>query len=122
MGFRNLWSEYSGIVTSTVPKEALVSLQKVHADSQRDQFLMKLRPEFETARDRLINRHPVPSLEICLGDLLHEEQRLATQISLNQDFVSPEPVNVAYATQEGDLHHKHSAIVVGSLGILQRIA
>ena len=60
---------------------------------------MKLRPEFETARGGLINRHHVPSLEICLNDLLREEQRLATQISLNQDYVSTELVNVAYATQ-----------------------
>ena len=35
-GFINLWSEYSGIIYSKVPKEALASLQAVHEDSRRD--------------------------------------------------------------------------------------
>lgn len=40
---------------------------------------MKLKPEFEIARARLLNRDPVPSLDVCLGELLREEQRMATQ-------------------------------------------
>jgi hypothetical protein len=40
---------------------------------------MKLRPEFESARAGLLNRDPVPSLDVCLGELLREEQRMATQ-------------------------------------------
>jgi hypothetical protein len=47
----------------------LAALQAVHFESQRDQFSMKLQPEFENARAELINRTLVPSLEICLGEL-----------------------------------------------------
>jgi hypothetical protein len=65
-------------VHSQVPKEALATLQAVHSESQRDQFLMKLRLEFESARAGLINCTPVPSLEVCLGELLREEQHLAS--------------------------------------------
>lgn len=74
--FIDLWSEYSGIIYSKVSKEALVGLQVVHEDSKQDQFLMKLRPEFETAPAGLLNINPVPSLNICLGELLRE-QRMA---------------------------------------------
>ncbi|KAG6536741.1 hypothetical protein ZIOFF_001809 [Zingiber officinale] len=45
--FLNLWSEYSVLIYSKVPKEALASLQAIHEDSRCDQFLMKLRPELE---------------------------------------------------------------------------
>ncbi|KAJ0025637.1 hypothetical protein Pint_07648 [Pistacia integerrima] len=47
-GFIDLWSDYSGLVQSQVPEAALVALQTVHSESQQDQFLMKLRPEFES--------------------------------------------------------------------------
>ena len=97
-GFINLWSDYSGLVHSQVPKAALASLQVVHFESQRDQFLMKLQPEFESARIGLINRTLVPSLEVCLGELLREEQNLASQLGLAHDDGGSEMVNVAYAT------------------------
>ncbi|KAJ8766133.1 hypothetical protein K2173_021650 [Erythroxylum novogranatense] len=98
-GFLNLWSEYSGIIYAKVPKEILGSLQDVHEVSMRDQFLMKLRPEFEVARAGLLNRAPVPSLDLCLRELLREEQRLATQATLGTFKGSSEVVNVAYAAQ-----------------------
>jgi hypothetical protein len=97
-GFMNLWSEYTGIIYSKVPKESLEALHLVHADSQRDQFLMKLRPEFEAVRASLINRNPVPSLDDCLGEILREEQRLATQHELTQPTAT-EMVNMAYMAQ-----------------------
>ena len=84
---------------SQVPKAALAALQAVHTESQRDQFLMKLRPEFESASAGIINRTPVPSLEVCLGELLSEEQRLASQLGLAHDDGGSEMVNVAYAAQ-----------------------
>ncbi|XP_042966592.1 uncharacterized protein LOC122300179 [Carya illinoinensis] len=96
-GFINLWSKYSTIAHAKVPTAALAALQAVHAESQRDQFLMKLRPEFEPVLAGLLNRDPVPSLDICLGDLLREEQRLSTQISMTSENVFSETVNVAYA-------------------------
>ena len=52
-------------------------VQQVHQNSQRDQFLMKLRPEYEAVRASLVNRDPVPTLAACFGELLREE-RLTT--------------------------------------------
>lgn len=63
---------------SKVPKEALGVVQAVYKESKRDQFLMKLRLEFESVRARLINCIPVPTLDECLRELLREEQRLAS--------------------------------------------
>ena len=60
-------------------------MQDVHAQSKRDQFLMKLQPKFEATRSNLMNRNPVPSLDVCFGELLHEEQRLATQATYQYD-------------------------------------
>jgi hypothetical protein len=97
--FINLWNDYSRLAHSQIPKEALVALEAVQSKSQWDQFLMKLQPEFESARPGLINRTPVPSLEVCLGELLREEQRLASQLGLAQDAGSSEMVNMAYAAQ-----------------------
>jgi hypothetical protein len=65
--FINLWSEFSGIVSSTVPQTAIAAFRDVHASSQRDQFLMKLRPEFENVRAGLLNRSPVLSLDVWVN-------------------------------------------------------
>ena len=43
---------------------------------------MKLRPDFEIARYNLMNRHPVPSLDVCLSELLREDQRIVTQAAI----------------------------------------
>jgi len=82
-----------------VSKEAFPSLQTVHEVSKRDQFLMKLRPKFEIARVGLLNRDPVPSLDVCLGELLREEQRMATKSVIGESKETYEVVNVAYAAQ-----------------------
>jgi hypothetical protein len=60
---------------------------------------MKLRPEFEIARAGLLNRDPVPSLDVCLGELLREEQRMATQSVISESKETSEVVNVAYVAQ-----------------------
>ncbi|RVW45853.1 uncharacterized protein LOC104880468 [Vitis vinifera] len=72
-GFQTLWTYYSDIVYANVPVAALFAVQVVHAISKRDQFLMKLRPDFEIARSNMMNHHPVPSLDACLSELLREE-------------------------------------------------
>ena len=72
--FNNLWGEFIDIIYAKVPEESLFVVQKVHAQSKRNQFLIKLRPEFEATRSNLMNRNPVPSLDVCFGELLHEEQ------------------------------------------------
>ncbi|XP_042967445.1 uncharacterized protein LOC122300686 isoform X1 [Carya illinoinensis] len=94
-GFNNLWGEFTDIIYAKVPEESLSVVQEVHAQSKRDQFLMKLRPEFEVTRSNLMNRAPVPSLDICFGELLREEQRLATQATYQHDTMIPPAVTYA---------------------------
>ncbi|KAL6344341.1 hypothetical protein AAG906_037920 [Vitis piasezkii] len=65
LAFLTLWHEYVDLVTTDVPIAALSTIQTIHATTQRDQFLMKLRPEYEFLRSSLLNRSLVPSLDIC---------------------------------------------------------
>ncbi|XP_031261253.1 uncharacterized protein LOC116119442 [Pistacia vera] len=73
-GFNNIWGEFIDIIYAKIPEESLSVVQEIHAQSKRDQFLMKLQPEFEATRSNLMNCNPVPSLDVCFGELLHEEQ------------------------------------------------
>ncbi|KAH0648567.1 hypothetical protein KY285_033815 [Solanum tuberosum] len=70
-------------------------IQAVHEQSKRDQFLMKLRSDFESVRSNLMNRDPSPSLDVCFRELLREEQRLVTQNA----FKKENDVTVAFAAQ-----------------------
>ncbi|XP_073128888.1 uncharacterized protein [Henckelia pumila] len=97
--FENIWAEYTDIVYAHVPPEGLIVVQKVHETSKRDQFLMKLKGEFEAIRSNLMNRDPVPLLDICIGELLREEQRLMTQAVMEQKDLNSTPIPVAYAAQ-----------------------
>ena len=76
--FFTLWHEYADLVTTDVPIAALSTIQTIHATTQRDQLLMKLRSEYEFVHSFLLNRSPVPSLDICFGELLREKQCLST--------------------------------------------
>ena len=60
---------------------------------------MKLKGEFEAIRSNLMNREPVPLLDICVGELLREEQRLITQAILEQQAQNSTPIPIAYAAQ-----------------------
>ncbi|PNX60796.1 arginine decarboxylase [Trifolium pratense] len=62
-GFLNVWAEHSEILHVDVPNLSLAAIQNIYEVSKRDQFLMKLRPEFEVARTALLNRSPVPGLK-----------------------------------------------------------
>ncbi|KAJ8755302.1 hypothetical protein K2173_019100 [Erythroxylum novogranatense] len=53
---------------------------------------------FESIRANLLQRSPSPSLDICLNELLREEQRQLTQATLGQHR-SSNAFNVAYAAQ-----------------------
>jgi hypothetical protein len=98
-GFLNLWAEHSAILHADVPQTSLAAIQKIYEVSKRDQFLMKLRPEFEVVRAALLNRSPVPDLEVCVGELLREEQRLLTQNSMLPDQSTPDALTVASSAQ-----------------------
>jgi hypothetical protein len=80
--FLILWNDYSDIVAATVSIEGLEAglaiVQLVHKASQRDQFLMKLRHDFEANRASLVNRDLVLTLEACLGELLRNVLILKT--------------------------------------------
>ncbi|XP_034698290.1 uncharacterized protein LOC117923914 [Vitis riparia] len=97
--FLTLWHEYADLVTADVPIAALSTIQTIHTTTRRDQFLMKLRPEYESVCSSLLNRSPIPSLDICFGELLREEQRLSTQAILEQSHGSSGTTTVAYAAQ-----------------------
>ncbi|XP_042965903.1 uncharacterized protein LOC122299587 [Carya illinoinensis] len=97
--FLTLWNEYSALVIADVPVASLSTIQSLHETRRRDQFLMKLRPEYESVRSSLLNRSPVPSLDVCFGELLREEQRLSTQASLEQSHGSSGFPPMAYAAQ-----------------------
>ena len=98
-GFLVLWTEYMDIAYATLTGDTLFGVQEVHNITQRDQFLMKLRPEFENVRSNLMSRHPSPSLDTCLNEVLREEQRIVTQHHLSQQS-STGPAEVAYVAKE----------------------
>ena len=97
--FLTLWNEYADLVTADVPIAALSTIQTIHATTRRDQFLLKLCPKYEFVCSFLLNKSPIPSLDICFGELLHEEQRLSTQAILEQSHGSSRTTTVAYAAQ-----------------------
>lgn len=61
-----------------VPKALLAAVQEVYNTRRRDQFLKKLRLEFEVVRGALLKRNHVPSLDTCVNELLRKEQHLLT--------------------------------------------
>ncbi|XP_059309503.1 uncharacterized protein LOC132060497 [Lycium ferocissimum] len=83
-GFQNLWAEFTDIVYAKILAESLSIIQAVHEQSNRDQFLMKLRSVFESVSSNLMNRDPYPSLVVCFRELLREEQRIVTQNAFKQ--------------------------------------
>ena len=87
------------MVRADVPIVILSTIQTIHATTRRDQFLMKLHLEYESVRSSLLNKSHIPSLDICFGELLHEEQRLSTQAILEQSHGSSRTATVAYAAQ-----------------------
>ncbi|KAJ0094737.1 hypothetical protein Patl1_16433 [Pistacia atlantica] len=98
-GFQPLWIDYSDIVYANVPTTTLSTIQAMHATSKRDQFLMKLRPDFEIGWSNMMNRHPVSSLDACLSELLREEQCIVTQAAVEHRANVGAPVSMAYAAQ-----------------------
>ncbi|KAF8409806.1 hypothetical protein HHK36_005885 [Tetracentron sinense] len=79
----------------TAKTDSLSVVQEVHEQSKRDQLLMKLRPKFEATHSNVMNRDPSPSLDVCFGELIREEQHLATQTTFQQDKMTSNVV--AYA-------------------------
>ena len=97
--FQTLWTNYFDVVYANVLAAVLSTVQAVHATSKRDQFLMKLCPDFEIARSNMMNRHLVPSLDGCLSELMREKQRIVTQATMEHRANVSALVSVAYAAQ-----------------------
>ena len=81
-GFQTLWADYCNIVYANVSTTTLSAVREVHATSKRDQFLMKLRPNFEISHSNLMNRHPIPSLDACLSEILVTRATVSALVSL----------------------------------------
>ena len=96
----------------------------MHATSKQDQFLMKLRPDFEIACSNLMNRYPIPSLDACLSELLREEQHIVTQAAMEHQVTVSAPF-LWLMWHRGDIwvetYVLSSALVVKLLAILLRI-
>ena len=73
------------LIYINVPAATLFAVQVVYAISKRDQFLMKLRPNFEIARSNMMNRHPIPSYRIVTKAIMEHRANVSA------------PVSVAYA-------------------------
>jgi len=96
--FMNLWVEYTDIIYKDLSTEGQTVVQNVHDTTKRNQFLMKLRYDFEGIQTNLMNQAIIPSLDECLNELLREE-RLLTQTNMEQQkFVS---LPVTYVVQGG---------------------
>jgi hypothetical protein len=62
-------------------------------------------------------------MDVYLGELLHEEQRLTSQLGIAQDAGGIEIVNVAYAAHGKDDTNLHCNVTIArKLGTLQNIA
>jgi len=79
-----LWLEYNSILYSKVPSAALVTVQELQEHNMRDQFLMKLRPEYEPIRRQLMARSPIPTLTECFREIMREEQTMFTRSSIEE--------------------------------------
>lgn len=64
----NLWAEYIDIVYKDLSTEGQIAVQNIHDTTKRDQFLMKLRFDFEGIQTNLMNRATVHSLDECLNE------------------------------------------------------
>ena len=58
--FIRLWTDYIEIIYSSLPNALIAMVQNIYSTSQRDQFLMKLRPEFEQIRSKYDELGPPP--------------------------------------------------------------
>ena len=60
---------------------------------------MKLQSEFEQVRSNLMSRVPSPSIDTCLSELLHEEQRLTTHTTIQQATIGG-PITTTYVVED----------------------
>ena len=81
-------------VSSGFLSEALELQEETHIS----QFLMNLRPEFESVRSALMNRENSANLDTCFREVLREELRLTSQRTILEEpkaFLAPPPADRA---------------------------
>ena len=67
IGFLLFWHEKDTMVLDTVSTALRPEALKLQEESHINQFLMNLRPEFESVRAALMNRETSPDLDTCSG-------------------------------------------------------
>ncbi|CAN1239948.1 Retrovirus-related Pol polyprotein from transposon TNT 1-94, partial [Linum grandiflorum] len=81
-----LWTEQDLLSDSTLDADVSAGIRKERQRSRILQFLMKLRPEFESTRSQLISANTT-KVDTILGDLVRAETRLKTQAKLDGNSV-----------------------------------
>lgn len=57
-------------------RDSITNVLVIHDISKDDHFLMKLQSDHENTCTNLINHHPLPALDVCFSELIHEEHLL----------------------------------------------
>ena len=78
-GFLILWIESDSILIQTVSSGFLSKALKLQEKIHISQFLMNLRPKFESVRSALLNREVFANLDTCFQEVLQEELCLNSQ-------------------------------------------
>ncbi|CAN1141195.1 Retrovirus-related Pol polyprotein from transposon TNT 1-94 [Linum perenne] len=99
---QTLWTEQDVLSTSLLPAAVSTEVQKERHRSRVLQFLMKLRPEFETVRSQLISANTT-DIDSVLGDLVRAETRLKTQHLLDE---SSAPTGSVFAAQRPQSNYR----------------
>ena len=89
----------------------LPELLPLQQHSHRDQFLMKVRPDYETVRSNLMSWASLPSLDDRLQELLWEEERPVTKTSMEQLRFAEAPLAYATITRPPSLGHQQSSVL-----------
>jgi len=82
-GLLAIWSEQDQNFGASISVAGLQEIMVERKKSRVVQFLMKLRPEFESIRANLLNRETTPDIDMVLSAVLREETRLGTQSSMD---------------------------------------
>lgn len=97
-GFLTLWTERDSMLIQTVSPGFLSEALKLQEETHISQFLMNLRPDFESVRSALMNRELSANLDTCFQEVLREELRLTSQRAILEEpkaFLAPLPADSA---------------------------
>ena len=95
-GFLILWTERDSMLIQTVSTGFLSKAFKFQEETHISQFLMNLRPEFESIWSTLMNREQSANLDTCFQEVLREELRFTSQRAILEEpkaFLAPIPAH-----------------------------